>query len=203
MKPEEEYKEERKKKRKNHGKNKGGRPKGSKSRPEARRRPPKLKTPEEKIYYWAARGLALVDIAGLFELSEDQLLDWFWVRPLLRDQYEKGLWEWRTAGIEQAMEKRSKGYTYEESTKYERVDPATGELKLVAQRTMTKQLPPSEKASQLCLINRSPKWKGAQTDNVGILLHKAEPVTKPKNAGMTREAKPGENTQDATKGKAD
>ena len=111
---------------------------------------------------WARDGLTDEQIADKCGIGTTTLYRWKDEYREIREALKRGK-EVIDAQVENALLRRALGYRYDEITKEERMDKASGERRLVTTKIVTKEVQPDVTAQIFWLKNRRPDiWRDKQ-----------------------------------------
>ncbi len=113
---------------------------------------------------WARDGLTDEQIADKCGIGTTTLYRWKDEYREIREALKRGK-EVVDIQVENALLRRALGYRYDEITKEERIDKASGERRLVTTKIVTKEVQPDVTAQIFWLKNRRPDvWRDKQFD---------------------------------------
>ena len=121
-----------------------------------------------RIEGWARDGLTDEQIAGNIGISASTFYDWKNRFPEFSEVLKRSK-DVVDRMVENALLKSALGYTYTETTQEYRVNKETGELALVSQKAITKDVAPNTTALIFWMKNRKPaEWRDKQSLEVSV-----------------------------------
>lgn len=125
----------------------------------------------EQAYKLALEGFTDKKIGEFFKVDERTINNWKDNHPEFFQSLKRGKDDFDTNIVEKSLAKRAAGYKYTEITRAisKEADPATGKVRMVTIKEVTKEVAPDPTSMIFWLKNRRPeRWRDKQSIDLGF-----------------------------------